>query len=161
MKCWRCGSKDLEQMRNPKEDSAAIYCSECGAWQRWVKDAPEENEERLVTPAIYKHFKGKLYATMFTSVPSVIPKDSYIFKSIAEYFYAKHTESNKEIAVFKIKGSETWFHDEEIDNSKLVIYKALYDGTGAYARPVETFLGKTDKKRHPGATQEYRFEIVK
>lgn len=43
---------------------------------------------------------------------------------------------------------------------ELVIYRDIFDITKVYARPMDVFLSKTDKKKYPGVKQEYRFEKV-
>ncbi len=42
----------------------------------------------------------------------------------------------------------------------MVVYQALYGSFETYVRPLSMFLEKTDRKKYPGASQEYRFERI-
>lgn len=126
-------------------------------------------------PGIYKHFKGKYYATLDVSIG--IPKDYYIS-------LLSRGETLESIGTVKICGTEpegyllSIFKDRDgllvhvIDNTpevcnipqRLVIYKALYDtDSPTYGRPIESFLSLTDRSRYGKGEypQHYRMELVK
>ena len=118
---------------------------------------------KLVSPAIYKHFKNKYYATMGVAKridTRNFPKDYYdsdkytIF--IAEYTEAK-SKDDLEVTLIVIDGE---FYHLRGDLDDLVIYKSLYDGHIAYARDYGMFLSEVDRVKHPNVEQKYRFELV-
>lgn len=108
----------------------------------------------LQCPAIYKHFKSNYYAVM--EVSKLIENKGYIKEAIK--LQAFHTELNSMITIYKI--GDLYFHLTDY-SKELVLYKALYDDKGIYARPIDMFLSEVDKEKYPGASQKYRFELFK
>ena len=116
--------------------------------------------ERIVKPnQIYRHFKGKYYATLGVSTP--INKEEFVtIINNSKIRNVYHTELNKDITiVFK---DNKYYHNIEVSENDLVIYVPLYfSDYNIYARPKDMFLSKVDKNKHPKATQEYRMELIK
>lgn len=108
---------------------------------------------KIKYPAIYKHFKNNYYAVMSVSNLKSIEGDYSNFHKLIAY----HTELNKNITIYKSENG--YFHNDTEDNV-LVLYKALYDDKGIYARPLEMFLSKVDKNKYKDAKQEFRFELI-
>lgn len=42
---------------------------------------------------------------------------------------------------------------------KMVVYRGIYEDSPLWTRPVDDFLERVDKEKHPEATQEYKFEL--
>lgn len=112
-------------------------------------------------PAIYKHFKDKLYATMAISKAmdnKEIVRTSLKTNSKTECFMVKHTEQKDPIYLYKIDNE--WYHRKDEETQDLALYKSLYDDTGIYARPLSIFLSEVDTVKYPDSSQQYRFELV-
>lgn len=112
-------------------------------------------------PAIYKHFRNKLYATMnlskskdFNEIIDLTRQS----KLNVEHFKAFHTELDCPIDIYKV--NDTWYHKKNDDLEDLILYKSLYDNTGIYARPASMFASEVDKITYPDIKQKYRFELV-
>lgn len=139
---------------SPICEAEYIECIEC-------EPSKTTTERKVICPAIYKHFKSQtqpdkyIYATMGISEPTSTYPENFYQSLMGVY----HTESNKEIAVFNIDGK--WHHSVKDSNDRLVIYKSLYDGHMAYARPIEMFLSEVDHNKYPGVKQKHRFELVR
>lgn len=117
-------------------------------------------------PGIYKHFKGKYYATMGVSTPmSFDDIDEFCMKSNIKAFKLlkfetryTETESYKGVHIFEIEGQ--WHHMTEQCKDLLILYKSLCDNNGAYTRSYNIFMSEVDKEKYPNASQKYRFELV-
>lgn len=119
----------------------------------------EPYERKVKFPAIYKHFKDNLYATMGVSKPATREFLNELVQKDCELLWTIYSESlNTKIYVYKYDGQ--YYHNDS-RNVDLVLYKSLYDDTAIYTRDYDMFLSKVDKLKYPDVEQEYRFELIK
>lgn len=116
-------------------------------------------ENKLIYPAVYKHFKGNYYAVMGVAEE----KETDIEDLEKGYMKATHTENGERLTIEKTKDGEYIIvhYKNECNGQKFVLYKSLYDDSGIYARPIDMFLSEVDKAKYPDVNQKYRFELYR
>ncbi|MGL5767033.1 MAG: DUF1653 domain-containing protein [Sarcina sp.] len=116
-------------------------------------------------PGIYRHFKREkggeemIYAVSNISIPisrKEVSKMSHDSNSDVLVFY--HTELERPIPI--IRQGDSYYHLDERDREKLVIYTGLYGTRDTYVRPISMFLSKVDTDKYPNVTQIYRLERI-
>lgn len=125
----------------------------------------EIQEERKILPfKIYRHFKGKFYATM--GIVTDLPRGLKTKEILSERntFICHHTETEEMLRIVEIDGSYYIYQNSIMDNvhdyGKLVLYKSLYDGHIPFVRPYDMFISEVDIEKYPEVTQYYRMEQV-
>lgn len=76
----------------------------------------------------------------------------YKERIILEGRYYRHFKGN----IYRVIGIAT--HTET--GEKMVVYQAQYGKHELFIRPYLMFAEEIDQQRYPGATQEYRFELM-
>ena len=127
--------------------------------------------QEFVPHSVYRHFKGKYYASIDRSAPMDAEELEALIKAELDNegnysMTIQHTEEKKVIDGKEIARHTTayhidgkWYHGSFFDNKELSLYKSLYDNEITYARPMDMFLSPVEKDKHPDATQDFRFEI--
>lgn len=80
------------------------------------------------------------------------------FKSgdIVAHFKREQVDKPTNKYLYRIITLATHTETEE----KLVIYEALYEPFGVFARPLDMFLSEVDHDKYPDIKQKYRFQKV-
>lgn len=80
------------------------------------------------------------------------------FKSgdIVAHFKREQVDKTANKYLYRIITLATHTETEET----LVVYEALYEPFGVFARPLDSFLSKVDRDKYPDIKQKYRFEKV-
>lgn len=80
------------------------------------------------------------------------------FKSgdIVAHFKREQVDKTTNKYLYRIITLATHTETEET----LVIYEALYEPFGVFARPLDMFLSEVDYDKYPDIKQKYRFEKV-
>lgn len=112
----------------------------------------------------YRHFKGGIYSVIGVSVPLQGNYPLNVFEDTGlkcKTIIAKHTESDKLTITHhgSCLHSEFLYHRESKCKDKLVVYVSLIDGL-VYCRPYDMFVEKLDKRKYPGYSSKYRFELI-
>lgn len=80
------------------------------------------------------------------------------FKSgdIVAHFKREQVDKTTNKYLYRIITLATHTETEET----LVVYEALYEPFGVFARPLDSFLSEVDHDKYPDIKQKYRFEKV-
>ena len=80
------------------------------------------------------------------------------FKSgdIVAHFKREQADKTTNKYLYRIITLATHTETEET----LVVYEALYEPFGVFARPLDMFLSEVDHEKYPDIKQKYRFEKV-
>ncbi len=75
---------------------------------------------------------------------------------IVSHFKRETVDPNTTKYLYRVLSIAT--HSET--GEKLVIYEALYEPFGIFARPIDMFMSEVDHDKYPTIKQKYRFEKV-
>lgn len=117
------------------------------------KESVNVGNRVLETETVYRHFKGDDYFVHAVSRP--IPLTQRLVDCLPKK--VTHTETQREIEIVISRGHI--YHYSCDCEDTLVIYSKT--GGKLWARPIEQFMSKLDKKKHPNVDREFRFTPVR
>lgn len=157
-------SSDLEKVNEVSDyisDKLTEVIESKGCSTVSVISIEDGSKNKFNSYSIYRHFKGKYYASIdiSTSIDENVLNSVLKFSEAMNFnsFKVQHTETKNTSMVVEVFGR--WYHSSLFNREDLVLYKSLYDNEMTYARPKEMFLSPVDKEKYSKSHQEFRFEL--
>ena len=120
-------------------------------------------ERKIVYPELYRHFKGRIYATIGIVIGITPEELADIFKKNnttigCAHNVGVHSGTQREIAVLEI-GNKFYYLNKRGDKEGLVMYRSI--GTGkVWLTPLKMFAEEASLEEQERYGQKYKFQIV-
>ena len=120
-------------------------------------------ERKIVYPELYRHFKGRIYATIGIVIGITPDKLADICKknntTIGRvHNIGVHSKTLKETTVLKI-GNRFYYLNKKGDKEGLVMYRSIETGK-VWLTPLRMFAEEASLEEQERYGQKYKFQIV-